>query len=115
MESSEFRVLRIALGLSAQDVANACYVNVRTAQRWETVNKPPADAAEWISGKWEKMDERADDLIAEVEHSGLLPYFYDDARCRERTGMRAFGYQALLGHVGVELARRGVVFELVEV
>lgn len=115
MESSEFRVLRIALGLSAQDVANACDVNIRTAQRWETVNKPPADAAEWISGKWEKMVERADDLIAEVERSGVLPYFYDNARCRERMGMRALEYQTLLGHVKMVLERRGVVFEFVEV
>ena len=115
MESGEFRVLRIALGLSAQDVANACEVNIRTAQRWEAVNKPPADAAEWISDKWGEMVERADGLIAEVERSGVLPYFYDDARCRERTGMGAFEYHALLGHVGVELDRRGVVFEFVEV
>lgn len=61
-----------------------------------------------------KMVERADDLIAEVERSGLLPYFYDNARCRERTGMRAFEYQTLLGHVKMELTRRGVVFEFVE-
>lgn len=115
MESSKFRVMRIALGLSAQDVANACDVNVRTAQRWETVNKPPADAAEWISVKWENMVELAGDLIAEVERGGALPYFYDDAACREHTGLGAFEYQALLGHVGVELARRGVVFEFVEV
>ena len=40
MTPNEFRILRTSMGLTSQDVADACDVNLRTAQRWETTHQP---------------------------------------------------------------------------
>lgn len=52
MGTAQFKTMRQALGLAADDVAQQCGVTLRTAQRWEKTHTPPADAAAWLSGLW---------------------------------------------------------------
>ncbi|MFC2623733.1 MAG: helix-turn-helix domain-containing protein [Propionibacterium acidifaciens] len=63
VNSATWKTLRETLGMTAQQIADALGVNLRTAQRWEGRNDPPAFAAEWIEGIWREYGRRIDVIV----------------------------------------------------
>lgn len=116
MKPGLFRVLRTSLGLTAQDVATASGVALRTAQRWETHRVAHEDVQEWIWGKWKRMEEMVQGLVASADSDGVveLDYFRDDQSCFERAGVGASEYHAMLGHAIVEIRKAGLDFVIRE-
>ncbi|MDK4337429.1 hypothetical protein [Corynebacterium accolens] len=114
MTPAEFRVLRSSLGLSAQDVARANEVALRTAQRWEVSHDPPADVQAWLLDKWALVADRVGDVIdlAERGEPIRLISYRDDATAFERQGMSASEHTALLGHICMALEQCDFDYEL---
>lgn len=114
MTPNEFRILRTSMGLTSQDVADACEVNIRTAQRWESTHQPPADAQAWILNKWDLIAKRVSEVV-ELADSGepiRLISYRDDATAFERQGMSANEHAALLGHICMSLTQCDFHFEI---
>ncbi|QRJ57440.1 hypothetical protein [Corynebacterium macginleyi] len=114
MTPAEFRVLRNSLGLTAQDVASASEVALRTAQRWEVSQEPPADVQAWLLDKWALVADRVGDVIdlAERGEPIRLISYRDDATAFERQGMSANEHAALLGHICMALEQCDFDYEL---
>lgn len=118
MTPAEFRVKRRALGLTAHDVAAACDVAERTAQRWETTHQPPVDACVWLESKWTAAASMIDDAIQlaesiEPEPARLIAYRCEEA-ARAYQGMTAREHTAVLGHIAMLLTMGDFDFEVVE-
>ncbi|MDK8500627.1 hypothetical protein QP933_06700 [Corynebacterium pseudodiphtheriticum] len=116
MRPGLFKVLRTSLGLSAQDVATANGVALRTAQRWETNRVAHGDAQEWIWGKWRRMEELVSELVESADSDGVveLDYFRDDRPCFERAGLSASEYHAMLGHAIAAIRGAGLDYVIRE-
>lgn len=118
MTPAEFRIKRRALGLTTHDVAVACDVAERTAQRWETTHQPPVDACVWLESKWTSAASAIDAAIqlaeeVEPEPARLIAYRRDeDALARQ--GMSAREHSALLGHISMLLTMGDFDFEVVD-
>ena len=67
MTPNEFRILRTSMGLTAQDVADACDVSIRTAQRWESTHQPPLDAGVWLQDRWVRFADCIDQAMQIAE------------------------------------------------
>lgn len=99
MTPNEFRILRTSMGLTSQDVANACDVNIRTAQRWETTHQPPLDAGVWLQDKWVRFADCIDQAlqIAEQAEAEGRPIVLTDVVTGE--GLSRSEHTALMGHI----------------
>lgn len=64
---AKFRLMRSFLGITAQDVADAMGVQIRTAHRWDSTHTPPADACEWLQSKWDSARGRVEDALDGIE------------------------------------------------
>lgn len=107
MQTTEYRTLRKALGLSVEDVASRFEVTRRTAQRWEVHNEPPANVQAWILDRWDRfLDitidciERAE-ALAEEGNGGVLelPVYRLEEICIAETGLSYSEQDALYGHI----------------
>lgn len=93
MNSAEFKMIRRLLGVTADEVAEACNVALRTARRWESTHQPPADAVEWMQAQLAHAQATVDQTLAQFaaeaespdgDHSPtLLLYRTDEAAQRE--------------------------------
>ena len=65
---ADFKALRDALGLSQQDVADACEVRLTTVKRWERPGfpEPPEDAWEYLGSESERHDDMVESSIGKV-------------------------------------------------
>ena len=66
VNTATWKTLRETLGMTAQQVSDALGVNLRTAQRWEGSNDPPASAAEWIEGIRREYGRRIDAMVEDT-------------------------------------------------
>lgn len=66
VNTATWKTLRETLGMTAQQVSDELGVNLRTAQRWEGRNDPPAFAAEWIEGIWREYGRRIDAMVEDA-------------------------------------------------
>lgn len=107
MQTTEYRTLRKALGLSVEDVASRFEVDRRKAQRWEVHNEPPAHVQEWILDRWDKFLDIATDCIERAEALAdegngdvlELPIYRSEERCITETGLSYSEQDALHGHI----------------
>lgn len=99
MTPNEFRILRTSMGLTSQEVANACDVNLRTAQRWETTHQPPLDAGVWLQDKWTRFADCIDQAlqIAEKAEDEGKPIVLTDVVTGD--GLSRPEHTALMGHI----------------
>lgn len=99
MTPNEFRILRTSMGLTAHDVAHACEVNIRTAQRWETTHTPPLDAGVWLQDKWTRFADCIDQAIqiAEKAEDEGKPIVLTDVVTGD--GLSRSEHTALMGHI----------------
>lgn len=99
MTPNEFRILRTSMGLTAQDVADACDVSIRTAQRWESTHQPPLDAGVWLQDKWVRFADCIDQAIqiAEQAEEEGKPVVLTNAITGE--GLSRSEHTALMGHI----------------
>lgn len=99
MTPTEFRILRTSMGLTSQDVADACDVNIRTAQRWETTHQPPLDAGVWLQDKWVRFAGCIDQAmqIAEKAEEEGKPISLTNVVTGE--GLSRSEHTALIGHI----------------
>lgn len=70
VNTATWKTLRETLGMTAQQVSDALGVNLRTAQRWEGSNDPPASAAEWIEGIRREYGRRIDAMVEDARQQG---------------------------------------------
>lgn len=117
-----FRTIRNALGLTPQDVADACSVNVRTAQRWESTKTAPMDAQMWLQDKWgnllnyiEEVVEAADNAWLTTLQPVVLFAYLNEEKCQAKHGMSVAQHQALLGHIGVALDMEEIPWDVVNI
>lgn len=115
MTPFEFRVLRISLGLTAQDIATVHEVALRTAQRWESTHQPPADAQAWILDRWAHFADIVGDFVERADSGERIELVAcrDDDAAFERYGMSADESTALLGHVAMALTQCDFDFVIV--
>lgn len=119
-----FKALRDALGLSQQDVADACGVRLTTVKRWERPGfpEPPEDAWEYLGGESERHDDMVEFSISKVHElvdvygAGFvvsMTYYRDqsqyDALGRD-SGTFAFA-NSVAREVALRLADEGVEVE----
>ena len=99
MTPAEFRILRTSMGLTAHDVAQACEVNIRTAQRWETTHTPPLDAGVWLQDRWTRFADCIDQAIqfAEKAEDEGKPIVLTDVVTGD--GLSRSEHTALMGHI----------------
>ena len=118
MTPAEFRIKRRALGLTYQDVAAACDVTERTAQRWEATHEPPADACVWLEGKWTSVARAVDQamqLAEEVEPEPVTLIAYRrDKDAQNHQSMTAREHAALLGHVTMLLTLGDFDYQVID-
>jgi transcriptional regulator with XRE-family HTH domain len=67
MNSAEFKMIRRLLGITTDEVARACNVNLRTSRRWESTHWPPADAVEWLQSKLDHARSTVDTTLAQLQ------------------------------------------------
>jgi len=70
MNSAEFKMIRRLLGITTDEVAQACNVNLRTSRRWESTHRPPADAVEWLQTRLHRARTTVDTMLAQFEAEG---------------------------------------------
>lgn len=70
VNTATWKTLRETLGMTAQQVSDALGVNLRTAQRWEGSNDPPAFAVEWIERIWREYGRRIDAMVEDARQQG---------------------------------------------
>ncbi|WP_411708623.1 helix-turn-helix domain-containing protein [Corynebacterium sp. LaCa116] len=99
MTPNEFRILRTSMGLTSQDVADACNVSIRTAQRWESTHQPPLDAGVWLQDQWVRFADCIDQAlqIAEKAEEEGRPIALTDVVTGE--GLSRHEHTALMGHI----------------
>ncbi len=66
MNSATFKIIRQFLGITADEVAKACGVTLRSARRWESTHTPPDDAVQWLHAKWAAMDANVASIIEDI-------------------------------------------------
>ena len=112
MTPQEFKIIRKALGLTANDVAEKFDVARRTAQRWETTFAPPLEVAEWIEDQLGHYADRVAEVMETAEYMGEVTLFRydDDAECIKATGLSVSEHDALLGHVAIALTAADLPF-----
>lgn len=88
MNSATFKIIRQFLGITADEVAKACGVTLRSARRWESTHTPPDDAVQWLQSKWHEMDSKVASIIQDInateadageKHIHLTAYRTDDS------------------------------------
>ncbi|PXA77947.1 helix-turn-helix transcriptional regulator [Auritidibacter ignavus] len=67
MNSATYRVLRMSLGLTPEDVAKHLGVRPVSAQRWESSHQPPGIASEYVTGLYERYQQIIDEVLAGVD------------------------------------------------
>ena len=99
MTPNEFRILRTSMGLTSQEVANACDVNIRTAQRWETTHQPPLDAGVWLQDRWVQFADYIDQAlqIAEKYEQQGKPVTFPRGFAEDK--LSPSEHTALMGHI----------------
>lgn len=112
MTPNEFRILRTSMGLTAHDVAHACEVNIRTAQRWETTHTPPLDAGVWLQDKWTRFADCIDQAIqiAEKAEDEGKPIVLTDVVTGD--GLSRSEHTALMGHICMAYTMADFDFEV---
>lgn len=117
---ADFRALRESLGLTQQDVADACDVRVLAIKRWERPDytDPPQDAWEWLEDMADLHDEMVEDTVNRMfelssftgAESVAITYFRDQAQydaCGRDEGPVGF-VNAVARDVAAELTARGI-------
>ena len=112
MTPNEFRILLTSMGLTAQDVADACDVSIRTAQRWETSHQPPLDAGVWLQDKWMRFADCIDQAmqVAEKAEDEGKPVVLTNAITGD--GLSRSEHTALLGHIHMAYTMADFNFEV---
>lgn len=77
-----WRTMRETMGLTAEDVADELHVNVRTAQRWETMVTPPPFAAEWMTAQWRRFIEAIERIVNPAPEHLVLTRSRQDSATR---------------------------------
>lgn len=75
MGPEQYRVVRDAAGLGTTEVAGILDVTDRTARRWESTHRPPAEAVELVQARWEMVQSEAIrilDLVPEGAEAVIL-------------------------------------------
>lgn len=110
MNSAEFKMIRRLLGLTTDEVAIACNVNLRTSRRWESTHWPPADAVEWLQSKLDHARSTVDTTLAQLraeaetedsDYSPTLPLYKTDEAAQRDLGpdMTKEQHAAIMGMV----------------
>jgi transcriptional regulator with XRE-family HTH domain len=109
MNSATFKIIRQFLGITADEVAKACGVTLRSARRWESSHTPPDDAVQWLQSKWYAMDAKVSSIIEAIDatedaagqkHIHLTAYRTDDsAEGALPSGVSKEQHAAILGVV----------------
>ena len=124
MTKADFKALRDAIGLSQQDVADACGVRLTTVKRWERPGfpEPPEDAWRHLNDMAMRHDRMVDDMVGVVRgmadgHGApgvvAITYYRDQAQYDELgrdPGTFAFA-NAVAREVALRLADEGVPVE----
>lgn len=74
VNTATWKTWRETLGMTAQQVAEELGVNLRTAQRWEATNDPPAFAVEWLDGYRLAMLDRIRTVVQDKGPVRLVRY-----------------------------------------
>lgn len=108
MTPKQFRLFRIGLGLTVNDVADALDVAQRSIRRWEspTDEHPvPLGVADWIESKWGRVADRVADAmemaedLEEIGEPVTLIAYSDEQECMTRTGLSLAEHDMLLSHI----------------
>lgn len=110
MNSAEFKMIRRLLGITTDEVAIACNVNLRTSRRWESTHWPPADAVEWLQSKLDHARSTVDTTLAQLQaeaetadsdYSPVLPLYKTDEAAQRALGteMTKEQHAAIMGMV----------------
>ena len=110
MNSAEFKMIRRLLGITTDEVAKACNVNLRTSRRWESTHWPPADAVEWLQSKLDHARSTVDTTLAQLQaeaetadsdYSPTLPLYKTDEAAQRALGadMTKEQHAAIMGMV----------------
>lgn len=110
MNSAEFKMIRRLLGITTDEVAIACNVNLRTSRRWESTHWPPADAVEWLQSKLDHARSTVDTTLAQLraeaetadsDYSPILPLYKTDEAAQRVLGpeMTKEQHAAIMGMV----------------
>ncbi|WGH93889.1 hypothetical protein QDX21_03560 [Auritidibacter ignavus] len=110
MSPAKYKIIRIALGLAPEDVAEKFGVQVRSAKRWETVNEPPAPVVEWVTGLYERYQQVIEQTLENVDmmesEHGLTEVYELSVYESEDSLRRAMGddmtlrmHNTLVGHI----------------
>lgn len=115
MQSIEFLVLVKAMGFSIKSVAEFFGVNRKTAQRWATIQRPPADVAGRVMSMWNEWQDEIAGVLLEADSSPdgvMLRAYSDDVMCQVETGRRREQHTAFLGHVVMALSAGGFTWSI---
>ncbi|GAA4108410.1 Aca2/YdiL-like domain-containing protein [Enteractinococcus coprophilus] len=110
MNSAEFKMIRRLLGITTDEVAIACNVNLRTSRRWESTHWPPADAVEWLESKLAHARTTVDTILtqfqadadtADGDYSPTLPLYKTDEAAQRALGpdMTKEQHAAIMGMI----------------
>lgn len=110
MNSAEFKMIRRLLGITTDEVARACNVNLRTSRRWESTHWPPADAVEWLQSKLDHARSTVDTTLAQLQaeaetadsdYSPTLPLYKTDEAAQRALGpeMTKEQHAAIMGMI----------------
>ena len=117
-----FRTMRHTLGFTTKEVADACSVNLRTAQRWENTKTPPMDAQIWLQEEWVRFLNRIDDAVEAADKAWMttstpivLFSYLNEEHCQAKHSMSVARHQALLGHIGVALDMEEIPWDVVNI
>lgn len=125
MNSAEFKMIRRLLGITADEVAAACNVALRTARRWESTHQPPPDAVEWMQEKLAQAQTMVDQTLAELaaeadtahgDHSPTLLLYRTDEAAQHELGPETSKEQhaAIMGLVAFSGGDLNIRAEFVE-
>jgi transcriptional regulator with XRE-family HTH domain len=110
MNSAEFKMIRRLLGITTDEVAKACNVNLRTSRRWESTHWPPADAVEWLQSKLAHARTTVNTMLTQFQaeadtsdsdYSPVLPLYKTDEAAQRALGteMTKEQHAAIMGMV----------------
>lgn len=118
VNSATFLVLRTALGLTTEDIAQRFDVSLRTAQRWEASTHPPDDVADWVCQQWNVRLARVESVLDLADRDApevvTLLARRDPEKLMLEQGMSIGEHRALLGHVALALSLEERAFEVVD-
>lgn len=98
MTPQEFRLKKIMMGITTNEIARRFSVNPSSVNRWQNNYEAPSEIQEWLDEKWETFLQRVAEGVNLVESTGggaPLLLYRDEVLAQQRQGMSVFEHQHL--------------------